>query len=157
MEMSKTLFHLEIVETNAFKYLCHLSLRLTEGNEQQIKKHLSVKLKQLKEEIECSTQKISALQEQLDAERKANAQKAAELDLLKSDFQNKLQDVQQLLKVEHQSEKHNLQQHNLELEQQLKQCKSHANERERSLHNQIQELKERIANIESSSKYKAYS
>lgn len=150
--MSKPIFHLEIVETNAFKYLCHLSLRLTEGNEQQIKKHLSIKLKQLKDEAECASQKVMGLQEQLDTERKANAQKAAELDLLKSDFQNKLQDVQQLLKVEHQSERHNLQQHNLDLEQQLRQYQMGATERERSLQNQIHDLKEKIAGFESSSK-----
>lgn len=150
--MSKPTVLLEIVETNPFKHLCHLSLRLTEGNETQVKKHLSAKLRQLKEDRENATRNIESLEQQIDQERKNSAQKAAELELLRSDFQSKLQDMQQLLKVEHQTEKHVLQQAKLELEQQLKVQQLSATEKEKSLQLQIRELKERQLTLDNTVK-----
>ena len=151
-EMSKPCFVLEIVETNPFKHLCHLSLKMTEGNETQIKKHLSAKLRQLKEERESTIQMMHNLEQQIDQERKNCAQKNAELDLLKSDFQNKLHDMQQLLKVEHQTERHTLQQSKLDLEQQLKVQQMNASDKERSLQQQIRELKDRQYTLDNSIK-----
>ena len=150
--MSKPCFALEIVETNPFKHLCHLSLKMTEGNEAQIKKHLSAKLRQLKEEKESNMQTMHNLEQQIDQERKNCAQKNAELDLLKSDFQNKLHDMQQLLKVEHQTEKHSLQQTKLDLENQLKIQQMNAAEKERGLHQQIRELKDRQLTLDNNIK-----
>ena len=150
--MSKPCFVLEIVETNPFKHLCHLSLKMTEGNEAQIKKHLSAKLRQLKEEKESNMQTMHNLEQQIDQERKNCAQKNAELDLLKSDFQNKLHDMQQLLKVEHQTEKHSLQQTKLDLENQLKIQQMNAAEKERGLHQQIRELKDRQLTLDNNIK-----
>ena len=150
---SKPNFVLEIVETNPFKHLCHLSLRMTEGSEIQIKKHLSAKLRQLKEEKENAAQAIHSLEQQLDMERKNSAQKNAELDLLRADFQSKLQDMQQLLKVEHQTEKHVLQQAKLDLEQQLKVQQMNAADKEKSLLHQIKELKDRQNTLDSNIKY----
>lgn len=150
---SKPCFVLEIVETNPFKHLCHLSLRMTEGSETQIKKHLSAKLRQLKEEKENAAQLIQNLEQQVDVERKSSAQKTAELDLLRADFQSKLQDMQQLLKVEHQTEKHVLQQAKLDLEQQLKVQQMNASDKEKSLHQQIRELKERQQSLDNTVKY----
>lgn len=150
--MSKPCFVLEIVETNPFKHLCHLSLKMTEGNEAQIKKHLSAKLRQLKEEKESNMQIMHNLEQQIDQERKNCAQKNAELDLLKSDFQNKLHDMQQLLKVEHQTEKHSLQQTKLDLENQLKIQQMNAAEKERGLHQQIRELKDRQLTLDNNIK-----
>lgn len=150
--MAKPCFVFEIVETNPFKHLCHLSLRLTEGGESQIKKHLSLKLKQLKEEQENSLQALKGLEQQLENERKNSAQKTAELEILKCDFQTKLQDMQQLLKVEYQTEKHTLLQNNLDLEQQLRQQQKNATEKEKSLMQQIKEQKEKQLNCESNIK-----
>lgn len=155
MEMSKPSFLFEIVETNPFKHLCHLSLRMTEGNEAQIKKHLSVKLRQLKEERESGIQMIHSLENQVEQERKNSAQKTAELDLLRCDFQSKLQDMQQLLKVEHQTERHILQQAKLDLEQQLKIHQMNASEKEKSLQMHVRELQDRQASLENNMKYMA--
>lgn len=156
VEMSKPSFLLEIVETNPFKHLCHLSLRMTEGNEAQIKKHLSAKLRQLKEERESGIQMIHSLENQVEQERKNNAQKTAELDLLRCDFQSKLQDMQQLLKVEHQTERQILQQSKLDLEQQLKIYQMNATEKEKSLQMHVRELQDRQASLESNMKYAYY-
>ncbi|XP_046445100.1 spindle assembly abnormal protein 6 homolog [Daphnia pulex] len=142
-EMSKPCFVFEIVETNPFKHLCHLSLRLSEGGETQIKKHLSLKLRQLKEEQESNLQTLKGLEQQIDIERKNNAQKTAELELLKCDFQSKLQDMQQLLKIEYQTEKQVLLQTKLDLEQQLKQHQMNAGEKEKNFLQQIKDLKEK--------------
>ncbi len=151
-EMSKPCFVFEIVETNPFKHLCHLSLKLTEGGETQIKKHLSLKLRQLKEEQESNLQIMKGLEQQIDIERKNNAQKTAELELLRCDFQSKLQDMQQLLKVEYQTEKHNLLQSKLDIEQQLKQHQLNAGEKEKSLLQQIRDLKDRQISTENNAK-----
>lgn len=142
----------EIVETNPFKHLCHLSLKLTEGGEAQIKKHLSFKLRQMKEEQENTMQILTNLEQQVDMERKTSAQKTAELEILKSDFQSKLQDTQQLLKIEYQTEKHTLIQGKLELEQQLKQHQLNSVEKEKNLLHQIKELKDRQNHLESTIK-----
>ena len=139
---------LEIVETNPFKHLCHLSLRLTEGGETQIKKHLSIKLRQLKEEQEGNLQILKNLEQQIENEKKNSAQKAAELELLKCDFQSKIQDMQQLLKIEHQTEKHNLIQAKLDLEHQLQQEKISGGEKEKNYMHQIKELKEKQIQLE---------
>ena len=150
--MSKPSFVLEIVETNPFKHLCHLSLKLTEGGETQIKKHLSVKLRQLKEEQESNLQILKGLEQQIDSERKSNAQKTAELELLRCDFQSKLQDMQQLLKVEYQTEKHNLLQSKLDLEQQIKQHQLNAGEKEKNFLQQIRDLKDKQLTTENNVK-----
>nr|CAH0111877.1 unnamed protein product [Daphnia galeata] len=151
-EMSKPCFVLEIVETNPFKHLCHLSLRLSEGGETQIKKHLSLKLRQLKEEQESNLQILKGLEQQIDMEKKSNAQKTAELELLKCDFQSKLLDMQQLLKIEYQTEKQVLLQTKMDLEQQLKQHQMNAGEKERNFMQQIKDLKEKNTQTDSHAK-----
>ena len=76
-------------------------------------------------------------------EKKSNAQKTAELELLKCDFQSKLLDMQQLLKIEYQTEKQVLLQTKMDLEQQLKQHQMNAGEKERNFMQQIKDLKEK--------------
>lgn len=144
---------MEIVETNPFKHLCHLSLRLTEGGETQIKRHLSLKLKQLKEEQEGYLQSIKSLEQQIEIEKKTSAQKTTELELLKCDFQSKLQDMQQLLKIEHQTEKQSLIQIKLDLEQQLQKEKTTSSEKEKMFMSQIKEHKEKQVQLENKIKY----
>lgn len=39
---------LQFVETNEFKHLCHLSLRVMAGSDNEIKKHMALKIKKLK-------------------------------------------------------------------------------------------------------------
>lgn len=39
---------LEFMETNEFKHLCHLALRVVEGMDGDVKKHMSMKIKTLK-------------------------------------------------------------------------------------------------------------
>ncbi|KAI9551898.1 hypothetical protein GHT06_022234 [Daphnia sinensis] len=151
-EMPKPCFVFEIVETNPFKHLCHLSLKLTEGGEMQIKKHLSLKLRQLKEEQENNVQVLKSLEQQVDIERKNHAQKTAELELLKCDFQAKLQDMQQLLKIEYQTEKQLLLQTKMDLEHQFRQHQMNAEEKEKSFLQQIKDLKEKNSQIENHAK-----
>jgi len=151
-EMSKPCYLLEIVETNPFKHLCHLSLRMSEGSEGQIKKHLSNKLRQFKEERDEHMQFIQSIEQQLDLERKNSAQKTAELNLLKNDFQTKLQETQHQLKIEFQTEKNLLQQTKSELEQQLKVQQLQTNEKENCLQYQIKELRDKHFNIDTNLK-----
>lgn len=97
----------------------------------------------MKEEQESNLQILKGLEQQIDIERKSNAQKTAELELLKCDFQSKLQDMQQLLKIEYQTEKQVLLQTKLDLEQQLKQHQMNAEEKEKNFLQLIKDLKEK--------------
>lgn len=151
-EMQKACYLLEIVETNPFKHLCHLSLRISEGSEGQIKKHLSNKLRQFKEERDAHLQTIQNIEQQLELERKNNAQRTAELDMLKNDFQSKIQELQHQLKIEFQTEKNLLQHNKSELEQQLKVQQLHTTEKENNLQYQIKELREKHSNLETNLK-----
>jgi len=146
-DISKPYFLLEIVETNPFKHLCHLSLKMSEGTESQIKKHLSNKLRQFKEERDNHFQVIQNVEQQLETERQNNARKTAELDVFKNDFQSKLQEMKNHLKIEFQTEKNLFYQTKSELEQQLKVQQLNATERENRSQYQIKELSDKCSNI----------
>lgn len=93
-------------------------------------------------------QVLKKLEQQVDMERKSNAQKTAELELLKQDFQTKLQDMQQLLKMEYQTEKQLLLQAKMDLEQQFRQHQMNTDEKEKTFVLQIKDLKEKNSQFE---------
>ncbi|XP_078656679.1 spindle assembly abnormal protein 6 homolog [Branchiostoma floridae x Branchiostoma belcheri] len=83
--------HLNIVETNPFKHLTHLSLRFAPGNDTDVKKYLAVCLKNLKEERSSLQNKLESTEAEL-SQRLRNTQdalsaKSVELDKLKSELQ----------------------------------------------------------------------
>ncbi|KAF4517778.1 hypothetical protein B566_EDAN002983 [Ephemera danica] len=56
---------LQFVETNEFKHLCHLSLRILPGSDTEIKKHMSQKISQLKEELHSTSNRLEQRSEML--------------------------------------------------------------------------------------------
>ena len=120
---------------------------MSEGTESQIKKHLSNKLRQFKEERDNHFQVIQNVEQQLETERQNNARKTAELDVFKNDFQSKLQEMKNHLKIEFQTEKNLFYQTKSELEQQLKVQQLNATERENRSQYQIKELSDKCSNI----------
>ena len=147
-DSSKPYFFFEIVETNPFKHLCHLSLKLTEGNEKQIKLHLSKKLQKLKEERESTLQMLHSLENQLEVERKNQKQTISELEHIKCEFQSKLKETEQKLQNEMQTETNSLLQVKCDLEQQLKLQQLDAVQKETNWQQQVKDINDRKHRLE---------
>ncbi|XP_030646972.1 spindle assembly abnormal protein 6 homolog [Chanos chanos] len=82
--------NLNIVETNAFKHLTHLSLKLLPGSDVEIKKYLAACLSALKEEKQLLEQKLKKTEEdltrQLSYAQQTLSEKSRELDKLRSEW-----------------------------------------------------------------------
>lgn len=77
---------LNVVETNPFKHLTHLSLKLLPGNDVEIKKFLAGCLKCSKEEKLTLTQSLDDVTRQLNATQKTLSEKIQELDKLRNEW-----------------------------------------------------------------------
>ncbi|XP_031507014.1 spindle assembly abnormal protein 6 homolog isoform X3 [Papio anubis] len=77
---------LNVVETNPFKHLTHLSLKLLPGNDVEIKKFLAGCLKCSKEEKLSLMQSLDDATRQLDFTQKTLAEKKQELDKLRNEW-----------------------------------------------------------------------
>lgn len=77
---------LNVVETNPFKHLTHLSLKLLPGNDVEIKKFLAGCLKCSKEEKLSLMQSLDDATRQLDFTQKTLAEKNQELDKLRNEW-----------------------------------------------------------------------
>ncbi|XP_027014411.1 spindle assembly abnormal protein 6 homolog isoform X1 [Tachysurus fulvidraco] len=82
--------NLNIVETNAFKHLTHLSLKLLPGSDVEIKKYLATCLASMKEEKEQLQQKLQKTEEdlsrQLNYAQQTLSEKSRELEKLRSEW-----------------------------------------------------------------------
>ncbi|XP_068093780.1 spindle assembly abnormal protein 6 homolog isoform X2 [Hyperolius riggenbachi] len=81
---------LNIIETNPFKHLIHLSLKLLEGNDTDVKKYLANCIKSLKLENSALKGKLqkseSDLSQKLSVTQQALADKCKELDKLRNEW-----------------------------------------------------------------------
>ncbi|KAM5293493.1 spindle assembly abnormal protein 6 homolog [Glossophaga mutica] len=77
---------LNVVETNPFKHLTHLSLKLLPGNDVEIKKFLAGCLKCSKEEKLSLTQSLEDVTRQLNITQKTLSEKVQELDKLRNEW-----------------------------------------------------------------------
>uniref|UniRef100_A0A4W4FK54 Spindle assembly abnormal protein 6 homolog n=1 Tax=Electrophorus electricus TaxID=8005 RepID=A0A4W4FK54_ELEEL len=82
--------NLNIVETNAFKHLTHLSLKLLPGSDVEVKKYLATCLATVKEEKEQLQQRLRKTEEdlsrQLSYAQQTLSEKSRELDRLRSEW-----------------------------------------------------------------------
>ncbi|XP_067846698.1 spindle assembly abnormal protein 6 homolog [Heptranchias perlo] len=82
--------YLNVVETNAFKHLNHLSLKLLHGTDVEIKKYLATCLKCIKDEKLLLEQKLKKtvedLTRQLNCTQQALSEKSRELDRLRNEW-----------------------------------------------------------------------
>uniref|UniRef100_A0A8B9HN11 Spindle assembly abnormal protein 6 homolog n=1 Tax=Astyanax mexicanus TaxID=7994 RepID=A0A8B9HN11_ASTMX len=82
--------NLNIVETNAFKHLTHLSLKLLPGSDVEVKKYLATCLATVKEEKEQLHQRLGKTEEdlsrQLNYAQQTLSEKSRELDKLRSEW-----------------------------------------------------------------------
>ncbi|GAB5575293.1 spindle assembly abnormal protein 6 homolog isoform X1 [Prionailurus iriomotensis] len=77
---------LNVVETNPFKHLTHLSLKLLPGNDVEIKKFLASCLKSSKEEKLSLMQSLDDVTRQLKFTQKTLSEKVQELDKLQNEW-----------------------------------------------------------------------
>ncbi|KAG8039055.1 hypothetical protein G9C98_003362 [Cotesia typhae] len=59
----------KLVETNNFKHLCHLSLNISPASDSDIKTHMAMKMKQLKESLNNKNREVHALETRLKIEK----------------------------------------------------------------------------------------
>ncbi|XP_046549882.1 LOW QUALITY PROTEIN: spindle assembly abnormal protein 6 homolog [Haliotis rubra] len=100
---------LNIVETNPFKHLTHLSLKFIPGQDADVKKYLADCLKQLKETNGLLQQRLEHthgdLSQRLQATQESLASKSSELESLKTEWTSRLVEVTSRHKEEMASEK----------------------------------------------------
>uniref|UniRef100_H2ZWA0 Spindle assembly abnormal protein 6 homolog n=1 Tax=Latimeria chalumnae TaxID=7897 RepID=H2ZWA0_LATCH len=81
---------LNVVETNPFKHLTHLSLKLLPGNDSEVKKYLAVCLKNLKAEKSMLEEQLhftkEDLSKRLNLTQQALTEKSKELDKLQNEW-----------------------------------------------------------------------
>ncbi|MBN3295395.1 SAS6 protein, partial [Amia calva] len=89
---------LNVIETNPFKHLTHLSLRLLPGNDGDVKKYLAVCLQRIKTERNDLEEKLHLtegdLSKRLSITQQALAEKTTELDRLRSESSSQASELQ---------------------------------------------------------------
>ena len=111
---------LSVVETNQFKQLTHLSLKLRNGNDETLKQHLAKKLQSFKAECEALSQRLENAENTLNLQASANEKLKAELkqerdenrklaDAMRNEGQKQQNDMkeQMLAELEECNNKHN--------------------------------------------------
>ncbi|KAM3914308.1 spindle assembly abnormal protein 6 homolog [Leptodactylus fuscus] len=144
---------LDVVETNPFKHLTHLSLRLLPANDMEVKTYLATCLKCIKEEKMVLQHKLQKTEDDLTRQllfaQQSLSEKSSELENLKSDSSS----VVTSLKIQHTaeltSEKEKAQQAYAQLQQQ---CEQQRKEFETSLQKNTQQMQSRLTELEQSNK-----
>uniref|UniRef100_A0AAQ5Z7P4 Spindle assembly abnormal protein 6 homolog n=1 Tax=Amphiprion ocellaris TaxID=80972 RepID=A0AAQ5Z7P4_AMPOC len=138
-----------VVETNAFKHLNHLSLRLAHGSDNEVKEYLAVCLSSLKVEKQNLYTKLKKTEEdlsrQLSYAQQTLCEKTKELDKLRLEWTNQTSTLSschsQELQLERQKALQNkLQQHTEQLRQELESAHIKAS----------QQLQSRLTELEAS-------
>ncbi|XP_068808371.1 spindle assembly abnormal protein 6 homolog [Struthio camelus] len=140
---------LNVVETNPFKHLTHLSLKFLPGNDAEIKKFLASCLKCLKEDKEMLEQKLRKTEEdftrQLSYTQQSLSEKSQELDKLKNEWTTYTTALTHTHTQELTNEKERALQAQAQYQQQHEQQKKELE----SLHQKsIQQLQNRLSELE---------
>ncbi|KGL76619.1 Spindle assembly abnormal protein 6, partial [Tinamus guttatus] len=140
---------LNVVETNPFKHLTHLSLKFLPGNDAEIKKFLASCLKSLKEDKEMLEQKLRKTEEdftrQLSYTQQSLSEKSQELDKLKNEWTT----YTTTLTNKHAQELTNEKERALQVQTQYQQQHEQQKKELESLHQKsIQQLQSRLSELE---------
>ncbi|XP_039204420.1 spindle assembly abnormal protein 6 homolog isoform X1 [Crotalus tigris] len=144
---------LNVVETNPFKHLTHLSLKFLPGNDAEIKKFLASCLKSSKEQKLLLEQKLSRTEEdltrQLNYTQQALSEKSRELDNLRSEWASKIASLNSKHTQELSNEKEKTLQAQAHYQQQNEQQKRDLE----NLHQKtVQQLQNRLKELELANK-----
>ncbi|GCC30063.1 spindle assembly abnormal protein 6 homolog [Chiloscyllium punctatum] len=140
---------LDIVETNPFKHLTHLSLKLLPGNDNDIKKYLAICLQNVKIENSSLQEKLHRTEEdltkRLSITQQTLAEKSKELDRLRNEWTAHTNMLANKHSQEVLTEREKASQAHVQYQHQLEQQKKETE----SAHNQtVQHLESRLAEIE---------
>ncbi|KAM9832000.1 LOW QUALITY PROTEIN: spindle assembly abnormal protein 6 homolog [Neosynchiropus ocellatus] len=139
-----------VVETNAFKHLNHLSLRLTQGSDKHVRDYLAACLSSLKvkQALETKLKKTEEdLSRQLSYAQQTLSEKTRELDKLRSEWTNQTSSLSSRHSNELQSEREKALELQSKLQQQTEQLRQ---ELESSHRKSSQQLQSRLSELESS-------
>nr|XP_020644306.1 spindle assembly abnormal protein 6 homolog isoform X3 [Pogona vitticeps] len=144
---------LNVIETNPFKHLTHLSLKFLPGNDAEIKKFLGACLKCVKEEKLLLEEKLSKTEEnltrQLSYTQQSLSEKSKELDRLRSEWTSKTASLTNKHNQELTNEKEKALQTQAQYQQQYEQQKKDLE----SLHQKtVQQLQNRLKDLEIANK-----
>ncbi|KAL4634871.1 hypothetical protein GN956_G14383 [Arapaima gigas] len=156
--------NLNIVETNPFKHLTHLSLKLLHGTDLELKKYLAICLSHLKEEKQQLEQKLRRTEEdltrQLSYTQQTLAEKSRELDKLRSEWTSQTSTLSNQYSQDLTAEREKA----LEIQTKLQQQNDQLRKELESTHlKKTQHLQDRLGELEASNrdltekKYKAES
>lgn len=142
---------LSVVETNAFKHLNHLSLRLTPGSDREVKDYLASCLARLKDEKEVLELRLKRTEEdlsrQLSCTQQTLCEKSKELEKLRSEWTSQTSSLSHRYSEELQSEREKA----LELQRRLQdQADRLRQELESSHRTSSQQLRSRVTELEAS-------
>uniref|UniRef100_A0A4W2D515 Spindle assembly abnormal protein 6 homolog n=1 Tax=Bos indicus x Bos taurus TaxID=30522 RepID=A0A4W2D515_BOBOX len=140
---------LNVVETNPFKHLTHLSLKLLPGNDVEIKKFLADCLKCSKEEKLSLTQSLDDVTRQLNFTQKTLSEKIQELDKLRNEWASHTATLSNKHSQELTNEKEKALQAQVQYQQQHEQQKKDLE----ILHQRnMQQLQNRLSELETANK-----
>ncbi|XP_056384060.1 spindle assembly abnormal protein 6 homolog [Hyla sarda] len=144
---------LDVVETNPFKHLTHLSLRLLPANDVEVKTYLATCLKCIKEERMMLQHKLKKTEDdltrQLISAQQSLSEKSIELEKLRSDSAAKITSLRGQHTAELTREKEKAQQAYAQLLQQNEQQRK---EFESSTQKNSQQMQNRLSELEQSNK-----
>ncbi|XP_035504148.1 spindle assembly abnormal protein 6 homolog isoform X2 [Scophthalmus maximus] len=140
-----------VVETNAFKHLNHLSLRLVQGSDKEIKDYLAVCLSSLKAEKQALETKLKKteddLSRQLSYAQQTLSEKTKELDKLRSEWTGQSSSLSSRYSQELQLEREKAAEIQSRLQHQTEQLRQ---DLERSHKQSSQQLHSRVTELEAS-------
>uniref|UniRef100_A0A9L0RK59 Spindle assembly abnormal protein 6 homolog n=1 Tax=Equus caballus TaxID=9796 RepID=A0A9L0RK59_HORSE len=140
---------LNVVETNPFKHLTHLSLKVLPGNDVEIKKFLAGCLKCSKEEKLSLAQSLEDVTRQLNFTQKTLSEKIQELDKLRNEWASHTTALSNKHSQELTNEKEKALQAQVQYQQQHEQQKKDLE----MLHQRnIQQLQSRLSELEAANK-----
>ncbi|XP_048707054.1 spindle assembly abnormal protein 6 homolog isoform X2 [Caretta caretta] len=139
---------LNVVETNPFKHLTHLSLKLLAGSDSDIKKYLAICIKNLKMENSILEDKLHRSEERLSKRltvtEQALAEKSKELDKLQNEWASQTTSLTDRYSQEITAEKEKVlqiqAQYHLQHEQQKKEMEATCNRKVHHLETRVSEL-----------------
>ncbi|XP_078417807.1 spindle assembly abnormal protein 6 homolog [Cetorhinus maximus] len=148
-----TAAYLNVVETNHFKHLNHLSLKLLHGTDVEIKKYLASCLKCIKDEKLLLEQQLKKINEdftrQLTCTQKALSEKSGELDRLRIEWTTQTATINGQYSQELTTEREKLHQAQSQWQQQFEQQKR---ELETGHRRSLQQLQTSLAELETVNK-----
>ncbi|KAK1896471.1 Spindle assembly abnormal protein 6 like [Dissostichus eleginoides] len=140
-----------VVETNAFKHLNHLSLRLVQGSDKEIKDYLAVCLSSLKAEKQAVEMKLKKTEDdltrQLNYAQQTLSEKTKELDKMRSEWTSQSSGLSSRHSLELQSEREKAAELQSRLQQQTEQIRQ---ELESSHKTSSQQLHSKLTELEAS-------